>query len=98
MSATYYIYVDAFGGAKYTDDTRFNLKGEWSSAETYATGNVVKYNNSLYMCLRDNTGDLPTRVYTRGKPVSWSILSMLSGLNAPRASTTPCPTCGGNHS
>ena len=39
----------------------FNFRGDWKSTETYIKDDVVMYNNSDYICVKntDSTNDVP---------------------------------------
>ena len=40
----------------------FRNRKQWDSAIAYKIGNAVEYNNSAYVCIQDNTNQLPTNV------------------------------------
>ena len=40
----------------------FRNRKQWDSAIAYKIGNAVEYNNNAYVCIQDNTNQLPTNV------------------------------------
>ena len=62
-------YVEDFENALSMDLTLFNEsinefrnRKQWNSAIAYKIGNAVEYNNNAYICIQDNTNQLPTNV------------------------------------
>lgn len=62
-------YARDFENALSLDLTLFNAsinefrnRKQWDSAIAYKIGNAVEYNNSAYICIQDNTNQLPTNV------------------------------------
>lgn len=46
------VFVEGGGGS-------FTFEGEWSGATNYTTGQIVRYNDSLFQAIADNSGDAP---------------------------------------
>ena len=62
-------YARDFENALNLDLTLFNAsinefrnRKQWDSAIAYKIGNAVEYNNNAYVCIQDNTNQLPTNV------------------------------------
>ena len=62
-------YARDFENALSLDLTLFNAsinefrnRKQWDSAIAYKIGNAVEYNNNAYVCIQDNTNQLPTNV------------------------------------
>ena len=62
-------YVRDFENALSLDLTLFNAsinefrnRKQWDSTIAYKIGNAVEYNNNAYICIQDNTNQLPTNV------------------------------------
>ena len=62
-------YARDFENALSLDLTLFNAsinefrnRKQWDSAIAYKIGNAVEYDNSAYVCIQDNTNQLPTNV------------------------------------
>lgn len=62
-------YARDFENALSLDLTLFNAsinefrnRKQWDSAIAYKIGNAVEYNNNAYICIQDNTNQLPTNV------------------------------------
>ena len=60
-------YVEDFENALSMDLTLFNEsinefrnRKQWDSATAYKIGNAVEYDNTAYICIQDNTNQLPT--------------------------------------
>ena len=60
-------YARDFENALSLDLTLFNAsinefrnRKQWNSAIAYKIGNAVEYNNNAYICIQDNTNQLPT--------------------------------------
>lgn len=47
------LFVDGGGGGGFT------FEGEWDVGTAYTTGQIVRYDNSLYQAKQDTTGDTP---------------------------------------
>jgi len=37
----------------------YNLRGNWSSTTAYAVNDAIKFGNLLYVCVKDNIGEIP---------------------------------------
>ncbi len=60
-------YVEDFANALSMDLTLFNEsinefrnRKQWNSATVYKIGNAIEYNNTAYICIQNNTNQLPT--------------------------------------
>lgn len=60
VSKTYEFTIQAIDFPSSIANINYTLQGDWSSSTTYLANQAVRYNGFIYICIQENTNQLPT--------------------------------------